>query len=134
MLGSLTLLAFSIGNKYYGVKVGRTMAFVSLGLLELVHSFNIKTDESIFKTGILDNKFLIGSFFAGTFLQTIVVVLPYLAKIFELVPLNKIQWIYTILLSFLPIIIIELQKKINKIRFQKPSYYNSRNKWITENK
>ena len=134
MLGSLTLLAFSIGNKYYGVKVGRTMAFVSLGLLELVHSFNIKTDKSIFKTGILDNKYLIGSFFAGAFLQTIVVIIPYLSNIFELVPLNKIQWIYTILLSFLPIIIIEMQKMINKIRFQKPSYYNNQNKWVSENK
>ena len=134
MLGSLTLFAFALGNKYYGVKVGRTMAFVSLGLLELVHSFNIKTDESIFKTGILDNKYLIGSFFAGVFLQTIVVIIPYLSNIFDLVPLNKIQWIYTILLSFLPIIIIELQKEINKIRFQKPSYYNSQNKWVSENK
>ena len=134
MLGSLTLFAFALGNKYYGVKVGRTMAFVSLGLLELVHSFNIKTDESIFKTGILDNKYLIGSFLAGAFLQIIVVIIPFLSNIFDLVPLNKIQWIYTILLSFLPIIIIELQKEINKIRFQKPSYYNSQNKWVSENK
>ena len=134
MLGSLTLLAFSLGNKYYGVKVGRTMAFVSLGLLELVHSFNIKTDESIFKTGILDNKYLIGSFFAGTLLQIIVVIIPYLSHIFDLVSLNSFQWVVTILISFLPIIIIELQKKINRIRFQKPSYYNSQNKWVSENK
>ena len=133
MLGSLTLFAFALGNKYYGVQVGRTMAFVSLGLLELVHSFNIKTDESIFKTGIFENKYLIGSFFAGTFLQTIVVVVPYLAKIFELVPLNKIQWIYTIAISFLPIIIIELQKMINKIRFKNTSY-NKQHKWVMENK
>ncbi len=133
MLGSLTLFAFALGNKYYGVQVGRTMAFVSLGLLELVHSFNIKTDESIFKTGIFENKYLIGSFFAGTFLQTIVVVVPYLAKIFELVPLNKIQWIYTIVISFLPIIIIELQKMINKIRFKNTSY-NKQHKWVMENK
>ena len=35
MIGSLTLFAFSLGNKYYGVEVGRTMAFVSLGMLEL---------------------------------------------------------------------------------------------------
>ena len=133
MLGSLTLFAFALGNKYYGVQVGRTMAFVSLGLLELVHSFNIKTDESIFKTGIFENKYLIGSFFAGTFLQTIVVVVSYLAKIFELVPLNKIQWIYTIVISFLPIIIIELQKMINKIRFKNTSY-NKQHKWVMENK
>ena len=49
MIGILTLLAFSIGNKLYGIKVARTMAFVSLGMLELVHSFNIKSEQSIFE-------------------------------------------------------------------------------------
>lgn len=49
MIGMLTLLAFSLGNNLYGVEVGRTMAFVSLGMLELVHCFNIKSEESIFK-------------------------------------------------------------------------------------
>ena len=43
MLGMLTLVAFSIGNKYYSLEVGRTMAFISIGLLELIHSFNIKS-------------------------------------------------------------------------------------------
>ena len=122
MLGSLTLLAFSIGNKYYSVEVGRTMAFVSLGLLELVHSFNIKSEESIFKTGILENKYLVLSFFAGSLMQVIVVIIPYFAKVFNLVSLDKNQWIYTIVISILPIFIIELQKKINKIRFGKSNY------------
>ena len=49
MLGMLTLFAFSIGNYLYNLEVGRTMAFVCLGMLELVHSFNIKSEESIFK-------------------------------------------------------------------------------------
>ena len=40
MLGSLTLFAFSLGNKMYGVQVGRTMAFVSLGLLGFFFSFS----------------------------------------------------------------------------------------------
>lgn len=48
MLGMLTLIAFSIGNKYYGIEVGRTMAFIAIGVLELVHSFNIKSEQSYF--------------------------------------------------------------------------------------
>ena len=122
MLGMLTLVAFSIGNKYYGLEVGRTMAFVALGVLELVHSFNIKSDESIFKVGIFENKFLIASFVLGIFIQTIVVIIPYLANIFNLVPLNKIQWLITIGISILPIPIIEIQKKINEFRFGKIIY------------
>ena len=116
MIGSLTLLAFSIGNKFYSVEVGRTMAFLSLGLLELVHSFNLKSEESIFASGILENKFLVGSFFAGAFMQIIVAVVPYFANIFELVPLNNMQWIYTFIISLMPIPIMELQKFFNSIK------------------
>ena len=116
MIGTLTLLAFSIGNKFYGVDVGRTMAFVSMGLLELVHSFNIKTEESIFKIGLFENKYLLGSFILGTLMQIVIVIIPFLANIFNLVNLNKIQWLYTIGISILPIVIIELQKKVNKIK------------------
>ena len=110
MLGMLTLIAFSIGNKYYGLEVGRTMAFIALGMLELVHSFNIKSEQSIFKIGILENKYLIGSFILGTIVQTIVVIIPQLAKIFKLIPLNQTQWLITIAISLLPIPIMELQK------------------------
>ena len=49
MIGMLTLFAFAIGNKLYGIEIARTMAFVSLGMLELIHSFNIKSEKSIFK-------------------------------------------------------------------------------------
>ena len=122
MLGMLTLIAFSIGNKYYGLDVGRTMAFVSLGVLELVHSFNIKSEESIFKIGIMENKYLIGSFVLGTVVQTIVVIIPALAEIFKLVPLNQTQWLITIIISLLPIPIMELQKRINHMKSGKIIY------------
>ena len=119
MIGMLTLIAFSIGNKYYGVEVGRTMAFISMGLLELIHSFNIKSEKAIFKVGMLENKFLIGSFLLGIFVQTIVVCIPTLANIFNVVNLNSTQWMITLGISILPIPIIELQKKINKISVKK---------------
>ena len=118
MLGVLDLFIFSLGNNLYGIDVARTMAFVALGLLELVHSFNIKSEGSILKKGALNNKFLMGSFILGTLLQVIVVIIPYFANIFSLVTLNQTQWIYTIIISLLPLPIIEMQKWINKIRFK----------------
>lgn len=119
MLGVLDLFIFSLGNHLYGIDVARTMAFVALGLLELIHSFNIKSEGSILEKGALNNKFLIGSFILGTLLQVIVVIIPYFANIFSLVTLNQTQWIYTIIISLLPLPIIEMQKWINKIRFRK---------------
>ena len=114
MIGIFTLVAFSIGNKYFGLQVGRTMAFLSIGFLELVHSFNVKNEKSIFESGLFENKFLIGSFVLGIFIQTIVVVVPYFAKVFQVVPLNGIQWIITICISLFPIPVIELQKFLNE--------------------
>ena len=122
MLGILTLLAFSLGNRLYGLEVGRTMAFVSLGMLELIHCFNIKSEESIFKVGIFNNAYLIGAFLLGTILQVGVVCIPNVAQIFKLVPLNSIQWLYTGLISISPIIIIEIQKKFNELKFGKIVY------------
>lgn len=113
MIGVLTLVAFSIGNKYYGLEVGRTMAFLSIGFLELIHSFNVKNEKSIFEAGLFENKYLVGSFVLGIFIQAIVVVVPTFARIFEVVPLNLTQWIITVAISILPVPVIELQKKLD---------------------
>lgn len=122
MLGIFTLLAFSIGNRLYSVEVGRTMAFLTLGILELVHSFNIKSEESIFKIGVFENKYLIGALVLGVILQVIVVVVSPLAQIFSLVPLTGIQWLYTVLIAIAPIPIVEIQKAVNGYKFGRVVY------------
>ncbi len=125
MIGVLTLVAFSIGNNLYSIEVGRTMAFLSLGILELVHSFNIKGEESIFKTGLFENRYLVGAFVLGTLLQVVVVVISPLAQIFDVVPLNSVQWLMTVIISILPVVIVELQKKFNAYKFGKVVYARS---------
>ena len=122
MLGMFTLLAFSIGNRLYSVEVGRTMAFLTLGILELVHSFNIKSEESIFKIGVLENKYLVGALVLGVILQVIVVVVSPLAQVFSLVPLTGIQWLYTVLIAVAPIPIVEIQKAVNGYKFGRVVY------------
>lgn len=125
MLGMLTLVTFSIGNNLYGLEVGRTMAFVAIAMLELVHSFNVKSEESIFKVGLFENKYLIGAFILGAFLQIVVVMVPVFANVFGLVPLTGTQWIYTLGISILPLIIMEAQKKLNSVRVGKKVFsYN----------
>ena len=113
MIGVLTLVAFGVGNKYYGLEVGRTMAFLAIGFLELIHSFNVKNEKSIFEAGIFENKYLVGSFVLGIFIQAIVVVIPAFANVFDVVPLDLTQWIITVAISILPVSVIELQKKLD---------------------
>lgn len=119
MIGILNLLAYTVGTNLYNHEVGRTMAFVSLGLLELVHSFNIRTEESIFKTGIFKNKYLCFAFIGGFVLQAVVVVVPQFADVFKLTSLTLKQWMYTIVISFMPIVIMEIQKFFNELKFGK---------------
>ena len=122
MIGMFTILAFFIGNKYYGIEVARTMAFISLGMLELIHSFNVKSEESIFKVGLFENKYLLGAFVLGTVLQLGIIFVPNLAEIFKLTQLNTTQWLITIAISIAPIIIVEIQKKFNELKFGKVVY------------
>ena len=131
MLGALTLVAFSLGNYLYGIDVARTMAFASLGLLELIHSFNIKSEKSIFKVGLFENKYLMGAFILGAILQVIVVVIPSVAEVFKLVPLTKVQWLYTFGISALPLVIIELQKMFDNME---PKFERREFQHITQKK
>lgn len=55
-------------------------------------------------------------------MQVGIVFIPWAREIFNLVSLNKMQWIYVSLVSIAPIVIMELQKKINEMLFGKTVY------------
>lgn len=119
LIGALTLLTFYVGYNKFGLEVARTMTFITLSMLELVHAFNVKSEESIFKSDIFSNKYLIGAFLAGTALQIIVIVTPILAGIFEATPLHMSQWMYIIIISLSSIVIMEFQKFLNRAKLPK---------------
>ena len=55
-------------------------------------------------------------------MQTGIVLVPGVAKVFDLVPLTNIQWIYCAIISICPVIIMEAQKKLNEEKFGKIVY------------
>ena len=123
MIGILTLFAFAFGSYLYNVETGRTMAFICLSTLELVHSFNIRSDkESVFEIGIFKNKYLNLAFIAGIILQISVVTIKPIASIFKVVNLSFTAWCITIIISLMPLIIIEFRKKVHEILFGKRVY------------
>lgn len=122
MIGLLTLFAFTVGNHLYGLEVARTMAFISLSMLELVHSFNIRSENSIFEIGVFKNKYLNIAFLAGAILQIAVVIIEPIAKIFDVVPLTLTQWLFTLAVSITPIVIMEFKKKLKELRYGKRVY------------
>lgn len=113
MIGSLALLAFVIGYHDYNLTVGRTMSFAVLSLSQLFHSFNMRSDHSLSEIGVFSNRKLVYSFLICTLLQVAVITIAPLASIFQVVPLSLRQWAVTLFLSFVPIIAVEIQKKLN---------------------
>lgn len=118
MIGMLALLAFGIGHIYFdGGKeytTGRTMAFAVLSLSQLVHAFNMRSEHSLRHLSVRDNPYLEWAFLIGCILQVGVIMVPPLAKIFQVCPLSGMEWLITAGLSFLPLPIVELEKWQNE--------------------
>lgn len=116
MIGVLALLAFGIGHVYFdqedGYSVGRTMAFAVLSLSQLVHAFNMRGEGSLGKLPFCSNKWLLMAFVVGVALQCVVIMMPPLAGIFQVVPLNGEQWLLTAALALAPLPLVELEKAI----------------------
>ena len=55
-------------------------------------------------------------------MQIGIVFIPSIANIFDLVTLTSTQWLYIAAISFAPIVIVELQKKLNEILFGRTVY------------
>ena len=122
MIGILTLISFYIGKTNYSLDVARTMAFASLGMLELFHSLNLRSDNSLFEVGLFTNKYLSLCIAISLILQILVIVITPIANIFNVVPLNSTQWIYVIIISIIPIVIMEIKKKVKELVFGKTIY------------
>lgn len=102
-IGSLALVAYIAGNT--------TMCFAVLSLSQLVHSFNMRSSRSLTETGIFGNKKLFFSVLFCIVLQCSVIMVPALQGIFHTVSLNGMQWGMVIVLSLLPIPLVELEKR-----------------------
>ena len=117
MIGGITLTAFMIGlstpnvSEHEKIQIGQTMAFFVLALSQLVHVYNIRDNKnSIFKTGILNNKMLILATIVSTALMLVILLVPALRTIFSLATLPTIHVFEVILLVFAPVVIVELVK------------------------
>ncbi|MDY6892696.1 MAG: HAD-IC family P-type ATPase [Chloroflexota bacterium] len=87
---------FAVFRWWYGnvsLDEARTMAFCTLVAFEWFRAFNARSDEhTVFKLGILRNRYLILSITVAVILQMIVVYAPFMQAAFSTVPLSLAQW------------------------------------------
>ena len=110
----LALLAYIIGGK--GV-TGTTMAFLTLSLSQLFAAIGFQSERySIFQIKLTKHPVLWLAFLGSTLFQMIVMFVPQLRDLFDLTPLNEVQWLTIIGLCFSMLAFIELQKLILRLR------------------
>ncbi|SCC05830.1 cation-translocating P-type ATPase [Weissella bombi] len=111
-----TLIAQWYGIHTGNPELGNTMAFVVLSLTSILHVFNIRSEESMFKVKFSANPMLVMMAALAALLTILLVVIPVTQTLFSFVPLTGMAWLITIVLSLVPNIYWEIVKafKTNK--------------------
>ncbi|WP_349948846.1 cation-translocating P-type ATPase [Lacrimispora sp. BS-2] len=116
LIAICTMTAFHIGLNQGSAATASTMAFCTLTLSRLFHGFNCRSRHSIFRLGFASNWYSLGAFLAGVFLLSLVMFVPFLAKLFSVTPLSAGQTGIVYGLAVIPTAIIQLVKVIKENR------------------
>lgn len=118
LVGIITLAAFLIGEYVFlNEAAANTMAFATLVFCELTRAFAVRSERmSVFQIGLFSNKTMNKAFVVGLLLQLAVLLIPFLQPVFHIVPLNGMEWLTVVGLSFVPLIVSEIAKVIRRSR------------------
>ena len=113
--GGITLFVFwyatHIAN--WGNPVGETMAFATLGLIQLFHAFNVKSVyKSLGTVGAFKNKMFNYAILVSAVMLLSVMVIPGLTTVFDVAILTAEQWLFVVGAAFSIVPIVEIAKAI----------------------
>lgn len=92
-----------------------TMAYVTLGLIQLVHAYNVKSVyQSIFTVGLFKNKLFNWSIPFAFLLLMATIVVPGFSNFFHVSVLSPTQWLVTIIGSGLMVVVVEIVKAVQR--------------------
>ncbi len=113
--GGITLFVFwyatHIAN--WGNPVGETMAFATLGLIQLFHAFNVKSVyKSLGTVGAFKNKLFNYAILLSAVMLLSVMVIPGLTTVFDVATLTAGQWLFVVGSAFSIVPIVEIAKAV----------------------
>jgi Ca2+-transporting ATPase len=122
LLAAVTLLAFWIGMRWYGVAgEGRrhavTIAFMTLAIVQVSHAFNARSQRrSALDARLFTNGWLWAAVAVCVALQMAAVYLPFLQQVLRTVPLGAADWGLVAACALAPIGVVELVKLAGRLR------------------
>jgi Ca2+-transporting ATPase len=116
LVSVLTLLAYLIGHYieagvwiYENSVDGMTMAFLTMSMAEIFHSFNVRSRKSIL-TLKKQNFYLYGAMLIAMLLTVMVIYVPFFARVFDFTPISVQEYFIAMALAFAIIPLVEIVK------------------------
>ena len=93
---------------------GMTMAFLTMSMCEIFHSFNMRSQRGSIFTLHSHNKVLWGAMLGSLVLTTVVLEVPFIANAFGFTPVDLPEYLIALALSVIVIPIVEVVKLIQR--------------------
>ena len=117
MIAAITVVAYVVGHyiesgvwEFVNSPDGMTMAFLTMSMAEIFHSFNLRSRRKSIFTIKSQNKFLWGAMLVSILLTLAVIYIPFLSNAFDLETISLTEYLVSILISLTVIPIVELVK------------------------
>jgi len=114
---AVTLGAFFLGLNWGNghAELARTMAFVTLSASELMRAYTSRSERyPLFRLGVLTNRFMQYAVGLSLILLLAAVYVPFLQPVFDTVPLGVREWTCIFPLLFVPAIVAETHKWVER--------------------
>ena len=87
----------------------QTFAFTVLGISQLFHAIGMRNvEKSVFRSNLMENKFMILAVIIGFVLQIAVTEIPFLVRVFGTYSLHLNEWLILTAVSAIPLVLHEL--------------------------
>ncbi len=117
MFGGLTLVAYWLGERMIGTEhAGQTMAFIVLAFSQIVQSFNMRTNRSLFRVNPFGNKMLNLAALATVVLTGGILFIPGVNTAFGLEVLPAHMYAIAAGLFLVPLVVMEIAKACGFIK------------------
>ena len=117
----LVMISYAIGHyiesgawTFVDSHDGTTMAFLTLSMVEIFHSLNMRSRRGSLFTLKTHNKFLYGAMIVSFILTTLVIEVPFLADAFKFTPISWTEYAIAMGLAVLIIPIMEVVKAVQR--------------------
>lgn len=121
VIAALTVLSYFIGLRmetgswgFAESPTGMTMAFLTLSMVEIFHSFNMRSRSSSLFSIRKQNKWLWGTLAFSLLITAAVIFVPFLNRAFSFIPITLMEYVTAMGLALIIILIVEIEKAIHR--------------------